>query len=456
MNIDYVIIAIYLAAILTIGIASGLGVKGVKDYAVAKRGYSTFFLTMTFLASSFGSGAVVGDVARVATDGIIFTVAISGFLVCCLIMAHFVAPYFDGRFAGMISAGDIMNYFYGRKAEQATALLGLITSSLYIGGQLTAMGHIIGIFLQMEYKMVIVGAAVVVMTYSAFGGMRSVAMADVFKFSIIVIMVPLMTITMVADAGGISAVFAAIPDEKFSVLTHHKFSEYALLFLVSFTPFLWMYPPIIQRFLMAKQPEQIAVMYRVQFAVRIMFMLMIVCIAFSGAAMFPGVPPKDLVAHIVNTVLPMGCKGMFIVCVLAASMSTSDSHMNAASVLLAHNLFKFKEEKKEMLMLRFGTILVGFFAIIVAVYDLEIVNLIMSAFSIWGAAVTIPLLAAVMKVRASSCAFWSCLASVVAAFVVINIVMDKPGLTAPAVAVFAGLIGFSFGNICWRYSNKAV
>lgn len=454
MGIDHIIVGSYLIIILTISLVYGRGVSSVKDYAIAKRGYNTFLLTMTFLASSFGSGAIVGDVAKVATDGIIFTIAISGFLICCLLMSQFIAPYFDTRFTGMVSAGDIMRHFYGRRVEQITAILGVITSSLYIGGQLTAMGHIIGIFMQINYHWVIAGAAVVVTTYSAIGGMRSVAIADVFKFTIIVFMVPFMTITMINDAGGIYNVVTAIPANKLLLIKHYKFSEYALLFLVSTTPFLWMYPPIIQRFLMARHPQQIKVMYRVQLLVRVMFMLMIVCIAFSGLAMFPEVPPKDLVAHIVNTVLPDGCRGLFLICVMAASMSTSDSHINAASVLLAHNLMKFKNERYELLMMRFSTVIIGVIALIVATYDLEIVNLIMTAFSIWGAAVAIPLLAAVMKIKTSSTAFWVCLAAVITTFVAVNALIDKPGLIAPALSVLSGLVGFAISAIYLRYSNK--
>lgn len=446
-SLDYIIIAVYLISILSIGIFYGFGVKEVKDYAIARKKCSTFFLTMTFLASSFGSGAVVGDVAKVATDGIIFTAAISGFLICCLIMSQFIAPYFDSRFNGMLSAGDIMTHFYGTTVGKITALLGLLTSSLYVGGQLTALGHIIGVFLAVGYKTVIILSALIVITYSALGGMRSVAVADVFKFSIIVIMVPLMTITMINQAGGVESLLNAIPSEKLTILDHSKFSEYGLMFLVSLTPFLWMYPPVIQRFLMARHPSQISVMYRVQLIVRVIFMLMIVCVAFSGVAIFPDVPAKDLVPHIVSTILPIGCRGLFIVCVLAASMSTSDSHINAASVLLAHNLFKFKNERIELAMLRFSTVIVGVFGIIIAAFDFEIIHLIMSAFSIWGAAVTIPLLAGVVKIRVSPLAFWVCFIGVITSFLATHAIIEKPGLAAPAITVITGLISFAFGKV---------
>jgi Na+/proline symporter len=451
MNIDYIIIASYLAILLVIGITSGFKVNSVADYAVAKRSYNTFFLAITFLASSFGSGAVVGDVEKVATDGIIFTVAISGFLICCLIMAHYVADNFDKRFSNMLSAGDIMLHFYGRKAEKVTALAGLITSSLYIGGQLTAMGHLIGSFLGISYQTITSSAITIIIAYSAFGGMKSVAIADVLKFCTILFMVPIMTYTIVKNAGGLELVLTNLKPGALLILDHPKLYEYSMLFIACATPFMWLYPPIIQRLLMARHPGQIKTIYHVQLLVRIGFMIMIACIAFAGLASFPNTPPKHLVATMINSGLPTICRGLFVVCVLAASMSTCDSHLNAASILLSHNLFKLKNAKKELGMLRISTVTIGIFANLVAASQMDIVKLILTAFSIWGSAVTIPLLVGIMKYPTNKGAFWGCLlTSTVAIALTIN---KSAGFYIPILAMSSGVFGFISGLILYNKAN---
>lgn len=430
-------------AVFLVGLYYGKNTKTTNEYAVANRRYGKFVLTMTFVATSFGAGSTVGDAAKVASDGIIFIISMVGAWGMAFYTQHYAGKYFDSRFENMISAGDVSRYFYGIRAEQITALLGLLVSATTVGAQLTAIGHLFSHFLAINYRDIVIISAIVVIIYVSFGGIKAVATTDVVQFIIIVTVIPCMGWWLVKQSGGITNVFQNADPAKFMVFSHPKFTEYAFLFFCSWLPFLWINPALFQRFLMAKNVSQVKAMYRTELVMRVFFCFMMVLIGLSASQLFPGIAPKNLISAVVNNSLPEGMRGLFIVAVLAASMSTADSALNTATILLTHNLLcrNNHDEKLRINLMRLLTVVIGLISLYVALHDLEIIELILTGFSVWGGGVMVPVIGAVIRLPTPRYAFF--VPAVVAIIVSIACqIIGVKGFLTPSLTVLASLFSY--------------
>lgn len=104
MILDYTIIAIYLCAILLLGLWSGKGMKSLQDFSVSNRSYGSMVIFATLSASFIGGGFSIGNAEKVFRFGIVNIVALWGFSLKEILVAKYIAPR-TGNFAGVISVG---------------------------------------------------------------------------------------------------------------------------------------------------------------------------------------------------------------------------------------------------------------------------------------------------------------------------------------------------------------
>lgn len=452
MNILLILTIIYLLGMLVIGVFAGKDCKNVKDYSIANKKYGTFILVMTFLATSFGVGSVVGDMSKILEDGIIFPIATCGFFVFCIYMIKYIAPKFDKRFEGMISAGDIIRKFYGQGAEIFASSIGFFAGSLIVGSQITGLSRIFEGMTDYSYEEIAFISGAVVTFYSAFGGIKSVTITDVFQAIIMFIVVPLFTYLVIKHTHtNPLEIIQQMPTENYTIFSHPRFAEFFIYFIVAMTPFLWFYPPMIQRYLMAKYNDQIKMMYKSELIAR---SILLVLLTFTASAVFILMPEVDFhhaFVELTKLTLSPFMAGLLCVMVMAASMSTADSHLNSSAILICHNvikrIFHINSDRKELWILKCASALIGTIATITALYKFELVPLIIFAFGLSGNVIGIPVFFAVMDWNVGKQNFYSCVLFSFTALFLGLFFFELKGLYPGNVAIILGLIGFLFPNL---------
>jgi Na+/proline symporter len=203
-------VILYLLVSVAIGLAAARRVHGSRDYVVAGRGLPLYMNAATVFATWFGAETVLSVSATFTRDGLGGIVADPFGASFCLV---FVALFFARAFYRMdlLTIGDFYRRRYGRPVEVLTSLA--ITAS-YLGwtsAQLTALGLAISVLSQGAVSLnegIVLGLAVV-LVYTVWGGMWSVAATDLFQS--VVIIAGLSAIAwLVSDmAGGAGRVVAA-------------------------------------------------------------------------------------------------------------------------------------------------------------------------------------------------------------------------------------------------------
>jgi SSS family transporter len=211
MLIGFVIL--YLCVTVAIGLWAATRVHNSKDFMVAGRSLPLYMNMATVFATWFGAETVLSVSATFAKDGLGGIVADPFGASFCL---FFVALFFARAFYRMdlLTIGDFYRKRYNKPVEVITSLA--ITAS-YLGwtsAQLTALGLAFSVLSggAIDLGTGIVLGAVIVLAYTIWGGMWSVAFTDLFQ-SVVIVLGLLGIAWLVGDmAGGPAKVVAAAYD----------------------------------------------------------------------------------------------------------------------------------------------------------------------------------------------------------------------------------------------------
>ena len=181
-------VVIYLVVTIAIGLWAAKRVHNSKDFLIAGRSLPLYMNVATVFATWFGAETVLSVSATFAKDGLGGIVADPFGSSFCL---FFVALFFARAFYRMdlLTIGDFYKKRYGKPVEVATSVT--ITAS-YLGwtsAQLTALGLAFSVLSggALSFTEGIVLGAVIVLGYTIWGGMWSVAWTDLFQTVIIVL-----------------------------------------------------------------------------------------------------------------------------------------------------------------------------------------------------------------------------------------------------------------------------
>jgi SSS family transporter len=172
-------VVLYLTVSVGIGLWAATRVHNTKDFAVAGRTLPLPVVTATVFATWFGAEAVFGVSAQFVKDGLRGVVADPFGSSLCLVLARF---FFATRLykLNILTVGDFYRMRYNRTVEVITSLC-IVGSYLgWVAAQIKAMGLIFDVVTGGAVSPaagMVLGAAIV-LTYTTFGGMFSVAFLD--------------------------------------------------------------------------------------------------------------------------------------------------------------------------------------------------------------------------------------------------------------------------------------
>src|SRR5467141_1413858 len=203
-------VVLYLLVTIAIGLWAAMRVKNSKDYVVAGRSLPLYMSTATVFATWFGAESVLSVSAEFSKSGLGGIVADPfGSSVCLVIVALLFARAFYHM--DLLTIGDFYHKRYGRAMELGTSVVIAISYLGWTAAQLTALGLVFSTLtngaISLETGIVISG--VVVLAYTIWGGMWSVAMTDLFQSVMIIVGLGVIAWFVGDMAGGPGKIIAA-------------------------------------------------------------------------------------------------------------------------------------------------------------------------------------------------------------------------------------------------------
>lgn len=442
-----VIIAVYLLAVLVIGMLAGKNIKNISQYAVAGKSYGSMVIFATLSASFIGGGFSMGNAEKVFLVGIANIVALWGFSLKEILVAGFIAPKMD-RYRDAISVGDIMEVHYGKTAKIFSGVFGFILCAGILGAQIGAIGYVTNLFLGFERFWGIMLGCGIVITYATVGGMKAVVWTDIVQFIILAVGLPLTLYYGVQSAGGLNYVLDTVPQDHLSLPAEPAaivaLGSLFLTFVLGET----LVPPYLQRLLIGRDAGQVArgTLYSGIFSFP--FFAVTGLIGLVALSLNPEINPNLAMPFVIQQALPPLFQGIVVAAVLAIIMSSADSFLNAAAICFSNDIVKplRKEpmtQAKEVFMARSITLVVGILAVVFALSIESVLDILIYAYNFWAPIILVPLVMAIMQKKVSKIKFLSGAGAGIIALLLWNYVLDKPWeIHGIVIGVAANLVVF--------------
>ena len=457
-------VTLYLLLSIGIGLFAATRVQNSKDFAVAGRSLPLPVVIATVFATWFGAEAVLGISATFVKEGLRGVVADPfGSSMCLVLAGLFFAPRLYRL--NLLTVGDYYRYRYNRTVEVLCTLCIVASYVGWVAAQFKVLGLVLNVVTEGEVSQsvgIIIGAAIV-LTYTTFGGMFSVAVLDFVQIS--VIMGGLLYIaTIVGDlAGGVSAVITnAVEAGKLDLFPPPTLREWIPFFGAWMTMMLGSIPQqdVFQRITSARN-EQTAVRGALLGAgLYFAFCFVPMFLAYSATLVDPAkfgalmeqdsqlVLPTLIVQH-----TPMVAQVIFFGALLSAVMSCSSATLLAPSVTLSENvlkpLFHNLNDSEFLRLMRIVLVAFALLVLVIALWsDATIYKLVVNTYKVTLVAAFIPLFAGLYWKRATAQGACCAIVAGLMSWLLLELVSEPTDVWPPQLVGFvvAG-VGMIIGSL---------
>ncbi len=369
-------VSLYLLISVAIGLYAARRVKNTTDYAIAGRRLPLIMVVTATFATWFGSETVLGVPSKFIEGGFRSTVEDPFGASLCLI---FVGMFFAARLYRMnlLTIGDFYRQRYSRGVEIFSAAVIMISYLGWVAAQITALGLVFNLLsggaIPIAGSMVI--GVVIVLVYTVFGGMWSVAVTDFFQMLVIVIGLSLIAWFAAGLAGGADKVIGyAAGNDMFRFWPEPTAKAWLFWLSAAITIMIGSIPQqdVFQRVMSARDEKT---------SVRGPILGGLSYLAFAFVPMFIGVSAflvmpeaasellkedsQKILPTLVMEHMPDWLTVMFFGALLAAIMSTASATLLAPSTTFVENILKnFVSLSDDRMLLAMRVTLVVFAAVV--------------------------------------------------------------------------------------------
>ncbi|TCT16099.1 SSS family transporter [Natranaerovirga pectinivora] len=368
------------------------------NYAIGGKSFPIHLILFTQFATIMGVGNFIGHAGKGYEVGLPWLAFILGEqgskIIFALFFAGLAGKFTYSTFPEMID--DII-----ARDKISRALGGILASMImiaWVGGQGRAFGHIFNIVTGVEPIPIIILFTVAFIVYTTLGGVYSVVWTDLFQGILVLIF------------GTAFYIYAFSPVNWSFVELGARLTEVGRAELWTFsgtngvellTKFVTGCIGILvaqiywQRCFAAKDKKTARNGLLWSGIVAIIFVILTALVGMVILTLNSGLKPDDAMPWFMLNYVPTGMAAMIFALVLAAGMSSADSNLNSASVLVTNDLVKpFRKDMTDAQLVKCSkalTIVIGIFACVSAIYAQSILSLFSRAYAMAGGGL-VPLL----------------------------------------------------------------
>ena len=384
-------------------------VKTADDMVTGGHRIPFIILVGSLLATWCGGGGITGNASIIYNGGpwvgaITFAAPPIG-----IILLYFIAG--KVRKSNKVTVPEIMGARYGQSASIISAVCVMLAYVGVLATQLKAAADILvllcsssGVEISRGLALVICTTIIVVITVG--GGLVSVASSDAISALIMIggffIAIPILI--SVANAQG-----AVLPPEKTTLTGGMSGWELLGYFLPSLALMLGD-QNMLQRFASAKNSTEAKKSNIGMFIGEILVIVSIIAVVTQAARLYPTLDtPSNVIFQVSVDYLPMAFGALIMCACMAFIVTTADSYLLSSATNLTNDIYvkyirKDATDKQKMLVLR-GTIVVfSVIAVALTLYFPTVLSLQMTAYTMYGAAITPAILFALFSKKVTPAA----------------------------------------------------
>lgn len=389
----------YLVLVIGIGIVLSGKNKTTDDFYLGGRKLGPFVTAMSAEASDMSSWLLMGlpGVAYLTGVADAFWTA-AGLAVGTYINWLIVAKRLR-KYTVACSNSTTLPVFFSNRYRDDKKILSVIAAAViiiffvpYTASGFAACGKLFASLFGVDYLMAMLISAVVIVVYTALGGFLAASTSDFLQSIIMTIAIFVVLGYGVVTAGGIDNVLANANSLAgyFSLTSIHDAAsgaagDYGIMNIFSMLAWGLGYfgmPHVLLRFMAIEEPEKLKLSRRIASVWVVISLGVAIAIGIVGNAMskngvIPALEDSETIVIAIATVISKHgilaalVAGLILAGILAATMSTADSQLLAASSSVSQNIIKevfFKDlsEKTAMMIARISVVIISVIAVFIA------------------------------------------------------------------------------------------
>ena len=458
-------VVLYLLVTISIGLLAARRVHNAKDYMVAGRSLPLYMNVATVFATWFGAETVLSVSATFAKDGLAGIPGDPFGASLCLVIAALLFARLFYRM-NLLTIGDFYKQRYGKGVEVLTSVAIVLSYLGWTSAQMTALGLVIHVLSggALDFTTSILIGAGVVLVYTIFGGMWSVAFTDLFQTVVIIIGLSLVAWLVGDLAGGAQKVIAQAQAEgKFAFFPSDAAGWWAMA--GAFFAFAFGSVPqqdVFQRMTSAKD-EKTAVRGTVIGAlIYFCFAFVPIYIAYAAlvhdaglAKLFEAEDAREIQRILPDLVLgsmPLWAQVMFFGALLSAILSTASGALLAPTSLFTENVLRpfapRMGDKQFLLTLRIILVTFTAGALLFAINSKSTMyEMVQNAYNVTLAGAFVPLVAGAYWKRANTQGALFSIVFGIGSWLTAANVAPEAMVPANLIGLFASVIGMVLGSL---------
>ncbi len=346
-----------------------------------------------------------------------------------------------------VTLPDLVGKMFGPKSSKVAAVLNFfnVLPIAYV----ISLGIFIRSFTSLELNTSMILGLVIVLSYSVWGGLRSVIFSDIIQFFIMCIAVGLVLFFSIGEFGGLGFLKEKLPEHYFSVTSDQSYFQ---LFVWGFIALSTLVDPNFYQRCFAATDSKVA--KKGIFLSTLIWFCFDICTTF-GAMYAKAVIPEALSseAYLIYSiqVLPEGLRGFFLAGILATILSTLDSYLFLAGTTLTYDLSN-EDHHENPFFHCIGILFVGAISLLMANFFSGNIKMVWKTLGSYSAGCLLfpVLLGHFSKTKFSdnafvaTCLVSAALMSVWSAIPRSGLLSDVDSLYIGIAASFIGLYGFNY------------
>ena len=301
-------VGLYLLCTVAIGLFAATRVRSTTDYALAGRSLPLVMVITATFATWFGSETVLGLPGQFIKNGLegVVEEPFGSSMALILVGMFFARKLYR---MSLLTIGDFYRRRYGVSVELCCSIFVVLSYLGWVAAQVAALGLVIHLLTEgyVSVSNAMIVGTIVVLIYTVFGGMWSVALTDFFQMIIIVIGLVLVAYFAGSMAGGPGKA----KSEKIACYGPILGGSFYLLF--AFVPMFIVIAatvgaPELASKLMADAPQEILPTFIKEYMplwLRIMFFGAVLSAVMSTASATMLAPTTTFVENVLRNLMPL-------------------------------------------------------------------------------------------------------------------------------------------------------
>lgn len=420
-------VGVYMLLTLVVGIWAGSGVESGEDFMVAGRTMPRWLCTFTLFATWFGGGTCLGAAGKVYQHGLAGAIVDPlGAALCLLLSAAF---FFRAmRRFRFVTVSDFFRARFGPRTEFLASLCMVPAYVGWIASQIVAFAFVIKAITSLSQEVAIVTGAVIVLVYTALGGMWAVAVTDFFQALVLIFGLVMLLPAAWDAAGGWEKIVVRLPAAHKAFLPAGNFKAW-LWFLHSWVVIGLGDLPSQGLMSRAMSAEDDGAASQSGYAAAFLYVtvgLVPVTLGMLGVILVPQIgDPEHILLEVAQMLLSPLLMAVFAGALISALMSSADSALLAVASIMVENLIRpMKGElspRQSLSYCRWCVLLAAILATVLALKFQKVFVLMVAASATGLAALMAPFVAGLYWKRANGPGAVASIVAGIAAWIVFEV-----------------------------------